>query len=135
MDTKNKVGEALRVFYQEFGVPEPLTMDGAPDQVGQNSELMKEVQKQRIYFQVLEPELHNQNPPKGIIREIRQKWFRIMFRKKAPKYFWDYGMLWVCEIQQHTHMRTHQKDGGVPSENITGETEDISDYSDFRFYD
>ena len=43
MDTKKKVGEALRVFCQEFGVPECLTMDGAPDQVGRNSEFMKEV--------------------------------------------------------------------------------------------
>ena len=34
MDTKKKVGEALCVFCQEFGVPERLTMDGAPDQVG-----------------------------------------------------------------------------------------------------
>ena len=25
--------------------------------------------------------------------------------------------------------------GGVPLENLTGETEDISDYLDFRFYD
>ena len=34
MDTKKKIGEALRVFFQEFGVPERLTMDRAPDQVG-----------------------------------------------------------------------------------------------------
>ena len=32
-------------------------------------------------------------------------------------------------------MRTHQMDGGVPLENITGETEEISDYLDFGFYD
>ena len=44
-------------------------------------------------------------------------------------------MQWVCEIQQHTHMRTHRMDGGVPLENITGETEDISDYLEFGFYD
>ena len=34
MDTKKKVGEALCVLCQEIGVPERLTMDGAPDQVG-----------------------------------------------------------------------------------------------------
>ena len=73
MDTKKKVGEALRVFCQEFGVPERLTMDGAPDQVGQNSSFMKEVQKQGIDFQVIEPERHNQNPAEGIVREIRSK--------------------------------------------------------------
>ena len=41
IDTKKKVGEALRVFFQELGVPELLTMYGAPDQVGQNSAFMK----------------------------------------------------------------------------------------------
>ena len=44
-------------------------------------------------------------------------------------------MRWVCEIQQRTHMTTHRMDGGVPLENITVETEDISDYLDFGFYD
>ena len=32
-------------------------------------------------------------------------------------------------------MRTHIMDGGVPLEKINGETEDISDYLDFGFYD
>ena len=58
-----------------------------------------------------------------------------MFRKKGPKEFWDYGIGRVCEIHQRTHMRTHQMDGGVTLENSTGETEDISDYLDFGFYD
>ena len=62
-------------------------MNGAPDQVGQNSVFMKEVQKQGIDFQIIEPERHNQNPAEVIIREIWCKWFQIMFCKKAPKEF------------------------------------------------
>ena len=135
MDAKKKVGKALRVFCQEFGVPKHLTMDGAPEQVGKNSAFMKEVRKQGIDFQIIEPERHNQNPAEGIIQEIRSKWFQVMFRKKVPKEFWDYGMRWVCEIQQRTHMNTHQMDGGVPLENLTGETKDISYYLDFGSYD
>ena len=42
-------------------------MDGAPDQEGQNSAFMKEMQKQGIDFQVIKPERHNQNPTEGII--------------------------------------------------------------------
>ena len=56
MDTKKKVGEALCVFCQEFGVPEHLTMDGAPYQVGQKPAFIKEVQIQGIDFQVIKPE-------------------------------------------------------------------------------
>ena len=75
IDTKKKVVEALCVFCQEFGVPERLTMDGAPDQVGQNSAFMKELRKQGIDFQVIEPERNNQNSAEEIIREIWRKWF------------------------------------------------------------
>ena len=67
-DTKKKVGEALRFFCPEFGFTERLTIDGAPDQVGRNSAFMKEVQKQRFYFQVIKPERHNQNTSEVIIR-------------------------------------------------------------------
>ena len=43
-------------------------MDGASDQVGWNSEFIKEVQKQGFDFKVIEPERHNQNPKEGIIQ-------------------------------------------------------------------
>ena len=87
INAKKKVGESLRV-----GFPERLTMDGAPYQVGHNSVFMKEVQKQVIDLQVIEHERHNQNPIEGIIQEIRRKWFQVMFQKKVPEEFWDYGM-------------------------------------------
>ena len=63
---------------------------------------MHQILKNGINFHVIEPERNNQNPAEGVIREIRRKWFRVMFRKKFPKKFWDYGMRWVCEIQQRT---------------------------------
>ena len=110
-------------------------MDGASYQVVRKSAFMKEVRKQGIDFQVIEPERHNQNPAEGIIQEIRRKWFRVMFHKKVPKEFLDYGMKWVCEIHQRTHMRKHKMDGGMHLEKITGKTEEISDYLDFGFYD
>ena len=59
---------------------------------------MKEVQKQGIDFQVIEPERHNQNLDEGIIQDIWRKWFQIMFQNKVPKQFCYYGMRWVCEI-------------------------------------
>ena len=114
MDRKVKAGEALRVFCQEFSVPERLTMDGAKEQIGSNLEFMNQIRKNDIDFHVIEPERHNQNPEEGVIREIRRKWFRVMFRKKVPKKFWDYGMRWVCEIQQRTHLRSNRIDGGIP---------------------
>jgi hypothetical protein len=31
-----------------------------------------------------------ESPAEGVVRELRKKWYRIMFRKKVPKMFWDY---------------------------------------------
>ena len=32
MDTKRKAGDALRIFFQEFGVPDKLIFDGSKEQ-------------------------------------------------------------------------------------------------------
>ena len=103
MDAKKKFGEALRVFWQEFWFPERFAMDGAPDQVGRNSAIMKEVRKQGIDFQVIKPERHNQNTSEGIIQEIWRKWFRVMFWKKVLKEFWDYG-IWFSNVPTWGHI-------------------------------
>ena len=96
---------------------------------------MHQIRKNDNEFHVIEPERHNQNPAEGVIREIHRKWFRVMFRKKVPKKFWDYGMRWVCKIQQRTHLRSNRIEGGIPLEKLTGKTQDISEYLDFGFYD
>ena len=44
-------------------------------------------------------------------------------------------MRWVFEIQQRTHLRSNRIDGRIPLEKLTGETQDISEYLDFGFYD
>ena len=43
MDTKGKARDALRLFCQEFGVPEKLTFDGSLEQTGKGTQFMKEV--------------------------------------------------------------------------------------------
>ena len=95
-------------------------MDGTREQIGSNSEFMHQIRKNGIDFQVIEPEWHNQNPAEGVIIEIRRKWFRVMFCKKVQKKFWDYGMQWVSEIQQRTHLRSNRIDSGIPLEELAG---------------
>ena len=48
MDSKAKSGDALRMFCQEFGVPEKLTFDGSREQTGKETTFIKEVRKQGI---------------------------------------------------------------------------------------
>ena len=135
MDSKSKAGDALRVFCQEFGVPDRITMDGGSEQVGKHTEFMHQIRKHDIKYNITEPDRHNQNQAEGVVREVRKKWFRVMFRKRVPRKLWDYGMRWVCETMQRTWLRNHRIDGGIPLEFVTGETLDISEYLDFGFYD
>jgi hypothetical protein len=58
MDSKGKVGDALRVFCREFGVPESLTFDGSMEQCGKNTEFIQHICKNDIKFHVTEPDLY-----------------------------------------------------------------------------
>ena len=135
MDSKSKAGDALKVFCQEFGVPEKLTFDGSKEQGSKDTTFMKEVRKQGIDYHISEPDLHNQNPVEGVIREIRRRWYRTMVRKRVPRELWDYGASWVTEIMSLTHSAAGGLNGCIPLTDVTGETADISEYLDFGFYD
>ena len=58
-----------------------------------------------------------------------------MIHKHVPRKLWDYGSKWSSEIMQRTHVRATRLNGGVPLENVSGETVNISEYLDFSFYD
>ena len=122
MDSKRKAEEALRLFCQEFGVPEKLTFDGSKEQTGKGTQFMKQIRRHDIDYHVSEPDLHNQNPVEGVIRELRRKWYRIMIRKRVPKQLWDYGLRWVSEINSLTHTNAGSLDGCIPITEVTGET-------------
>ena len=92
MDSKSKAGDAFRVFCKEFGIPDELTFDGSKEQVCKNTTFMKQIRKHDVTYHVTEPNLHNQNPAEGVIREIRRKWYRVMIRKQVPTRLWDYGI-------------------------------------------
>eukprot|EP00957_Ditylum_brightwellii_P197293 15030969-Ditylum_brightwellii.AAC.1 len=94
MDNKSKAGEVLKIFCQEFRVPEKLTFDCFKEQSSHNTDFMKEVRTQSIDYHISESDLHNQNPVEGVIWEIRRKWYPTMIRKQVPRQLWDYGSCW-----------------------------------------
>ena len=96
---------------------------------------MKQIRTHNIDYHISEPNLHNQNPVEGVIRELRRKWYRIMVRQRVPQEFWDYGMRWVTETSNLTFSSAGSLQGGIPLTEVTGETPDISEYLDFGFYD
>lgn len=132
---KSGAGNALRQFINEYGRPERLTFDGLQEQCGRKTEFMKSIQKYSINFHITEPYRPNHNFAEGVIREIQKKWFRIMIRKNVPQRLWDFGLQWVCDIQNCISNSSRGLDGRCPLERITGETVNISEYLDFGFYD
>lgn len=133
--TSKEGAEALREFTRDFGIPKKLTVDGAQENIGTNSEFMKRVRQYDIDIHISAPRTPRENPAEQTIREIRKKWFRVMGAKHVPKRLWDYGIVWVCEIMQRTTSSSVYANGRTPLEIITGETPDISEYLDFGFYD
>eukprot|EP00957_Ditylum_brightwellii_P046886 3558690-Ditylum_brightwellii.AAC.1 len=81
MDNKSKAGEALKIFYQEFEVPENLIFDGSKEQSNHGTAFIGEVRTQCVDYNINEPDLYNQNPVEGAIQEIRRKWYCTMIRK------------------------------------------------------
>ena len=135
MASKSSAGEGLRQFIHEYGRPEHLTFDGSREQCGRKTEFMKNVRKYSVDYHITEPDRPNHNFAEGVIREIRKKWFRVMVKRRVPKRLWDYGLRWVCEIQNRTANSARDLHGRCPLEKITGESVDISEYLDFGFYD
>lgn len=135
METKSKAGLALRQFIRDFGVPEQLTSDGAPEQTGAKTEFVANVRKYGIEHHVSEPNRPQQNRAEAVIREVKKRWFRQMTKRRVPKRLWDYGIVWVCETMSMTANSSFALGGRTPLEQVTGETPDISEYLDFGFYD
>ena len=94
---------------------------------------MKEFRRQGIAYHISEPDLHNQDPVEGVIREVRRKWYRTMVKKRVPRKLLDYGVTWVSEVMSMTHSSENSVNVGISLTDTTGETVDISKYLDFGF--
>ena len=73
MAEKSSAGDALKIFCQEFGVPERLISDGSKEQTKKGTQFMKTVRDNDITHTVIEPDMHNHNPAEDVIHEIRKK--------------------------------------------------------------
>jgi hypothetical protein len=135
IEKKGDAYEPIDWFVQDYGAPETLISDGAPEQVGRNSKFQAKLRKHGIKHKTSETERSNQNPAEGTIREVRKRWYRQMFKRNCPRRLWSYGLPHVCAIMRLTASYAGRLQGRTPLEAMTGETPDISEYLDFGFYD
>ena len=72
-----------------------------------------------------ETKISNQNPAKGVIQELRKKWYCEMFHTYIPRRLWCYGYPFVENIMQITASTAGKLQDQTPLELLTGETPDI----------
>ena len=130
----NHVGDTLTQFINDYGAPEHLTFDGASVQTGPKTRFMDAIRKYEIKYHVSGPRRPNENPAEQCIHKVKKRWYRIMLKKKVPARLWDYGFSWVCETENICDNLSKYAEGRTPIEIITGDTPDISEYFDFKFY-
>ena len=68
MEYKNKKGDALRLFCQEFGVPVHLTLYGSNEHSTKGTTFIKQFLTHNIDYHISKADLHNQNSVDGVIR-------------------------------------------------------------------
>ena len=71
METKANAGNALRQFIRDFGVPQNLTSDGAPEQVGRLTDFTQLVRKRNIDHHITETGRPQQNRAETVIRKVK----------------------------------------------------------------
>ena len=133
--TGDQIGRALQDFIHDFGVPESLTFNGHKSQTGKDSLFMRTIRKYHIQYHISASRRPEQNPAEQTMGVIKSRWYRAMMKRKVPKRLWDYGLIWVCETGNMSVSSSKYANGRTALEIITGETPDISDYTEFGFYD
>ena len=126
---------ALKKFINEFGAPDKMITDGSREQMGQYTQFQKILRKHNIISVSTQPHRPNQNPSETVIRELRKRWYRAIFRTNCPRALWNYGLPHFARLMSLTATNANEMNGRTPLEKVTGETPDISQYLDFGWYD
>ena len=80
IEKRSDCHEALDRFVRDYGASDVMQYDGAPEQVESHTKFQANMRKYDIKGHTTETKISNQNPVEGVIRELRKKWYRKMFR-------------------------------------------------------
>ena len=130
----SNIATALNTFFDDVGVPAELTCDLASEQTGKNTDVMKLIRRLNIKLRHAEKGrgITQNSKAEAEIREIKTKWKARMREAQIPSRLWDYGLVYIAEVQSLLARGPLQRSG---LELISGQTPDISEWLDFDFYD
>ena len=124
----------LKDFINDCGAPTTMTMDGAKSQTARGSAFMSRLRRNHITPIISGPYRPNMNPCESVIRELRKKWYRAIFKTNCPRALWNYGIPHIAKIMQLTATNAAGLNGQTPLGALLGDTPDISQYLDFGWY-
>ena len=128
------ISRALQEFIYDVGIPDTLACDFASEQTGKHTDVMKLIRKSHIKLRIAEKGrgITQNHRAETEIREIKTKWKTRMRENQVPSRLWDYGLVYISEIQSILARGDDRRPG---LERLTGDTIDISEWLDFDFYD
>ena len=136
MESKSgaNIAAVLNEFIDDVGVPDTLICDLASEQIGKHTDVMKIVRRRQIKMRMAEKGrgTTQNHRAETEIREVKTKWKTRMRASQVPTRLWDYGLVYIAEIQSLLARGVDQRPG---IERVTGNTIDISEWLDFDFYD
>ena len=133
MKKKSEAHETLSQLFARDGVPNSMIMDGAKEQV--MGDFRRKCREASCHVKQTEPHTPWSNAAEGVIRELKRGVARKMVESKAPKRLWDDCLELEAYIRSHTAHNIYGLEGEVPQTLVTGETPDISEFSELRWYD
>ena len=128
------IANALGEFVDDVGIPETLICDFATEQTGKNTEVMRLIRRMQIRLLPAEKGRGTTQNHKAEteIREVKTKWKTRMRENQVPRRLWDYGLVYIAEVQS---LLARGSDNRPGIEKVMGQTVDISEWLDFDFYD
>ena len=133
MKKKSDAHEALSLLFARDGVPNKMIMDGAKEQI--MGEFRRKCREADCHVRQTEPYTPWSNAAEGVIRELKKGVARKMLETKAPKRLWDDCLELEAYIRSHTAHDIYALEGEVPQTIVSGETPDISEFAELKWYD
>lgn len=133
MRSKGDAHEAVSLLFQQCGVPPVMITDCSKEQQV-SSKFRRKCQEAQCRLKGLEPYTPQSNAAEKAIGESKKGTRRMLMASRAPKKLWDHAIELHCLLMSHTSNDIFILNGEVPETFMTGETADISQISEYEFY-
>ena len=124
MKLRSELPLVLKSVFKEYGVPEKIICDGAPEQV--SGEVARLCQLADFTVQQLERGTPWSNRVKGHVGIVKSKILLDIKESNCLMVLWCYAAEIICKILASTSRNIYSLGGQIPDTMLTGKQTDIS---------